>query len=96
MDWADERAWKWDGSAEGGFNPDVQSRVQSLAALLREVQDEAAMSGTMSDWVAKRKSAWRADVLAEVRRVVEEIEAGEYCDQGKMGRLILSRLEALK
>lgn len=95
MDWADTKAREWLTQLWPSHESQDVWEV-SLAAMLREVQDEAAMSGAMSDWVAKRKSAWRADVLAEVRRVVEEIEAGEYCDQGKMGRLILSRLEALK
>jgi hypothetical protein len=83
-DWADEKAREWldwlaseYGNNPGYFISDPPVEVASLAALLREVEDECAISGTMSDWVAKRKAVWRGETLAEVRRVVKGVQYSE-------------------
>lgn len=103
-DWAETRAREW--LLEPAHEKTHEQNVSDLAALLREVENQCATSGTMSDWVAKRKAAWRRDTLAEVRRVVKAVMEynGERLSDGSSrfyasfydcGKEILARLEKL-
>jgi hypothetical protein len=67
MDWADEKAREWLNLDWASAEWDDGSAQASLAALLREVAE--AFKAGASDATAKV-------VLAEVRRVVEEVQGG--------------------
>ena len=74
-DWADERAAEWFGSITPAIPAEIRGRfvtlnMPSLAALLRE-QKAGYSNAEMGN--AELAAMARADVLAEVRRVVLEV-----------------------
>ena len=92
-DWADTRAREWLKEWERDWRSKWRDQMQpSLAALLREVKVGEYPCVDCGCLTILQPDQYKMDILAEVRRVVEEIAEGEYCDQGAMARLILSRL----
>lgn len=84
-DWADERAAEWFGSITPAIPAEIRGRfvtlnMPSLAALLREVREQpkpgeitCPTCGTLTIMAAGQ---YHDDLLAEVRRVVEEVKVG--------------------
>jgi hypothetical protein len=96
-DWADEKAREWLNLDWASAEWDDGSAEASLAALLREVEGDALARGA-----ADGHDLGKEDTLAEVRRVVEDVQKsiwGAPTDEGSAVTLccseILSRLEKL-
>jgi len=92
-DWAETRAQEWLETVE----LDDEADIASLAALLREVRAgeyKCPDCGCLTIWAPDQ---YKADLLAEVRRVVEEEGAKwEHHSVAPLAiREILSRLEKL-
>ena len=105
-DWAETRAREWYRSIWPGAPKDaVDMDCPSLAALLREVAEVEGdeVSGIWSHRMSEARAEAREQVLAEVRRVVDEVGTtprpirSELWNLGRMSTCdeILSRIEKL-